>query len=632
MSETLTIRKTLKTRGGVSDGMPEMNRLLALGLVVSAPISSGKVVNLSDLGLLPDGSQNATPYVRRAITDAILAGGGGTVVFPKGTYNFDVDGALEATPYVSNNQDDFPKHIAMPVTGADHLVIDGGGSLFVFRHKLMGVTVENSTNVTLRNFSMDYARPIHSDSTLAEICRNDFTVRFAPEATYQIDGSGSFRFMVDGELVTDWSGYAFDGKTGMPKYRASESFGTPLAKRVAEELAPGLVRFQGKCNPRYETGDHITFRHNNRNHVGIFILKSENTVLENLSIHHAAAMGVVGQRSTNITLDRVRVAPREGGGRQSTTIADATHFSGCRGLIKVTNSHFEGMMDDAINVHGTSLQVVEIKGDRSIIARFMHDQSKGFEVTSTGDEIRFIDNSTLLQVGDGFAKVEEVARIHENDISIRFAGALPQGLKTGHVIENITWTPEVIFSGNHVEKNRARGMLFNTPRRCLVENNHVRTSGSAVLVAGDANGWFESGAVGEFGPVIIRGNVFENCLINHYQFCNAVISIDPEIPVPSSRRCYHRNIEITGNEFRVFDAPLIFAKSVDGLKIAGNRFEKTTAYEAWHPNRKAIVLDHCRNVEISGNRAKGDLLDSSIERAHTEEGDVRVSEDDVFHR
>lgn len=608
-----------------------MHRIITTCLAASAAIATGKNLNIATTGLRTDGSQNATPYVRRAVQEVVRSGGG-IVAFPKGIYQFDIDGSLEARPYVSNNQSDFPKHIAIPLDGAKNLVIDGGGSLFVFRHKLMGITVENSSGVILRNFAMDYARPTHSDSTITEIRENDFTVKFEPEMTYRIGTGGSFRFVVDGEQVKDWSGYAFDGKTGMPKYRASENFGTPLANRAAEETAPGLVRFQGKCNSRYEVGDHVTFRHNNRNHVGIFIHKSVNTMLENVTIHHAAAMGVVGQRSTNISLDQVRVVPREGSGRQSTTTADATHFSGCRGIIKVTNSRFQGMMDDAINIHGTSLRIVEIKDDRSLVARFMHDQAKGFEVASPGDEIRFIDNATLLQIGDRFGKVEKADALDVNNITLTFAGPLPQGLKVGHAIENITWTPEVLFSGNRVEKNRARGMLFNTPRKCVVEKNFIHTSGSAILVAGDANGWFEGGAVGEFGPTIIRDNIFENCLINSYQFCNAVISIDPEIPSPSSERRYHRNIEISRNIFRVFDAPLIYARSVEGLAIKNNIFEKTEAFQPWHPNHAAIRLEYCRGVEISGNGVRGKLADTSISLKETPPESVTVAPGEPFRK
>jgi hypothetical protein len=43
----------------------------------------------------------------------------------------------------------------------------------------------------------------------------------------------------------------------------------------------------------------------------------------------------------------------------------------------------------------------------------------------------------------------------------------------------------------------------------LIENNRFPSSGSAILIAGDANAWYESGAVRD---VTIRGHVFgESC-------------------------------------------------------------------------------------------------------------------------
>ena len=61
--------------------------------------------------------------------------------------------------------------------------------------------------------------------------------------------------------------------------------------------------------------------------------------------------------------------------RYFTTQADATHFSGCKGKIVSCNGLYEGMMDDAINVHGTYLKVVKRVDDRTLVGRYMHGQS-----------------------------------------------------------------------------------------------------------------------------------------------------------------------------------------------------------------------------------------------------------------
>ena len=59
--------------------------------------------------------------------------------------------------------------------------------------------------------------------------------------------------------------------------------------------------------------------------------------------------------------------------------------------------------------------------------------------------------------------------------------------------------------------------------RCVIDH----TSGTAILLCGDCNGWYETGACRD---VQIRRNRFVNALTNLFQFTNAVISIYPEIP------------------------------------------------------------------------------------------------------
>ena len=64
-------------------------------------------------------------------------------------------------------------------------------------------------------------------------------------------------------------------------------------------------------------------------------------------------------------------------------------------------------------------------------------------------------------------------------------------------MENLTRTPRATLH-NLVRHNRARGILINTPRPVLIEDNtfdHV--SGSAILFSTDNNMWYESGQTRE---------------------------------------------------------------------------------------------------------------------------------------
>ena len=56
---------------------------------------------------------------------------------------------------------------------------------------------------------------------------------------------------------------------------------------------------------------------------------------------------------------------------------DGLHFSNCRGWITVESCAFHGLMDNPINVHGTSVPVTEILNSRLLRCRFTRPDSVG---------------------------------------------------------------------------------------------------------------------------------------------------------------------------------------------------------------------------------------------------------------
>lgn len=192
---------------------------------------------------------------------------------------------------------------------------------------------------------------------------------------------------------------------------------------------------------------------------------------------------------------------------------------------------------------------------------------------------------------------EEVKGCREFMIS--FEDKIPESLggEEDYGIENLSWTPEVIFRKNIIRNNRARGALFSSPLRTICEKNVFdHTSGTAILLCGDCNGWYESGAVRD---LVIRRNTFINALTNMFQFTNAVISIYPEIPDLESQNGYFHGgksdaIVIEKNHFITFDKPLLYAKSVDGLIFRNNRVTTNEDYPAFHWNQEEILLEKCK--------------------------------------
>lgn len=332
-----------------------------------------------------------------------------------------------------------------------------------------------------------------------------------------------------------------------------------------------------------------------------------------MTVHYSEGMGLLAQLTENIYLDNFNVSLR---GKDDpiyfTAQADATHFSGCKGVIVSKNGLYENMMDDAINIHGTYLKILKKLDDKTLIAKYMHEQTYGFDWGYKGDLVQFIQAKTMELWNDNNSiESIEVIRKDNSDPIREFKIVLTKSLDksidptTMNIgIENLTWTPKVEFKGNTIRNNRARGALFSTPQTTIVEDNLFdHTSGTAILLCGDSNGWYETGSTRD---ITIRNNKFINSLTNMFQFTNAVISIYPEIPdLKNQKKYFHSGIKIEKNYFETFDKPILYAKSVDRIIFSNNKIKTNSDYPAFHWNKKEIFFERIINETIKNNTNDG---------------------------
>lgn len=586
--------------------------VLSLSLVLSCTtLSAQKVYEISAFGLKANSSKNASPVLQKALAKIKAEYKEGEKVilrFPEGRYEFHEKGAALREYYISNHDQTNPKKVGIALEDMKNLTLDGQGSEFVFHGRMLPVSLLRSENCLLKNFSIDFENPHIAQVKIVENDPQDGIVfEPAPWVDYRIAKDSIFEAYGEGWTMRHSWGIAFDGDTKHLVYNTSD-IGCPT--KGASEVAPRRIHAPGWKDARLVPGTVVAMRGWGRPTPGIFLSHDVNTTIENVKVHYAEGMGLLAQLCENITLEKFGVCLKgDADPRYFTTQADATHFSGCKGKIVSCNGLYEGMMDDAINVHGTYLKVVKRVDDRTLVGRYMHGQSWGFEWGCPGDEVQFIRSNTMELVG----KQNKIISIRPYDkeqtegareFLITFQEPVDQVIneQSGFGIENLTWTPEVLFSGNVIRNNRARGSLFSTPRKTIVENNLFdHTSGAAILLCGDCNGWFETGACRH---VIIRKNRFVNALTNLFQFTNAVISIYPEIPDLKGQQQYFHGgpeggIVIEDNEFETFDAPILYAKSVDGLVFRNNTIKLNTEYKPFHPNRNRFWLERVTNVTIA---------------------------------
>ncbi|HET9052630.1 MAG TPA: right-handed parallel beta-helix repeat-containing protein, partial [Cyclobacteriaceae bacterium] len=347
---------------------------------------------------------------------------------------------------------------------------------------------DHCKNIQLNNVSIDFERPSMSELTFVQVSDTAIVADIHPDSKYDIINN---QLVFYGEGWTMHHYHAILVKPGQGSMFYSSW--NPFLKSTATVLSANRVIFKGNFSgTHFMPGEVLTIRDPIRDHVGAFINRSQNISLRNVSLHYMHGLGIVSQFSENLHYDSIYVTPSRG--RQIAAFADGMHFSGCKGNILVENCHFKGLHDDPVNVHGTHLQVTEIRSPTSVKVKFMHAQTYGFEAFFKGDSVGFTRSASLQTFGYGVVKAATL--ISEREMLIEFERSIPSGIQNGDCLENITWTPALTIRNCRFEGTNTRGLLVTTRRKVLIEDNvFYRTGMHAILIANDASGWFESGPV-----------------------------------------------------------------------------------------------------------------------------------------
>ncbi len=554
-------------------------------------------------GLRP-GSEEAGPALRallqQAAEEAARTGELCTVVLEPGEYHFYAENAPEYTLYISNHDQQKQYRVGVPLVGMEKVALKGDSPYeaqgqekranFVFHGCMLPVLVMDSRGSELANISIRYATPFSSEGRIVAQEGRSTTLEIQPDSRWCVEGG---RFFNQGEGWKDKVQVAIafleDGRM-VPLGRA----GDIVWNARAEQVDATRVRFAVDSRALgLSVGQTLVLRSYWRPTPAMLLYRAVKTSLSNVVFHDSMGMGLLAQRSEDIIMGTGGCIRRPG--RYGTTGADATHFSNCRGAIVVMGALFEGMMDDAINVHATCLGITRVISPTEVELRYMHPQAIGFEVFAPGERVRFIRGRTL-ENDAALGCVVAVDRQDERTVRLTLASPLPQGVGVGDAVENADWHPEVAFAHNTVRHNRARGALFTTPEKVLVEGNRfLWSSGSAILLAGDAQGWYESGSCRK---VVIRKNVFDHNLTCRFQFTDGIISICPEVKEPGAQKQrYHSNILIEDNIFRTHRVPLLSAISAENVTFRNNKVEYDEVAAPLHggvPYR----LQHCGEMKL----------------------------------
>ena len=598
-----------------------VNRFLASMAAVfivssAAAHSHCDTVRVSEFGLRPYSYENAAQGLKAAL-DACKERDARVLLFDAGRYDIWPEGAQRREWFVSNTstEEECPskvKTVGMLIEDMHDLTIEGSGADLIFHGKMITIAVAHSRNIVIRNLHTDFERPGMSEMTVTKHDPTGTTVQFHPDSRFGIDGHREIHLFGEGWQANVFHCIEHDPASDHLTYSRAWDW---LRSWYATDLGGGRVHFATPEEFSTEVGRSFLVRDIIRDHVGMLLLESSGVELSDMYVHYMHGLGIVSQYTKDITMRNVVCAPREGSGRLMASSADFMHFSGCSGRISVLDCRFDGAQDDGINVHGTNLRIVGRLDDHRLLLRFMHGQSYGFRAFAEQDSVAFVKASTMQR--QSFAVVRGVTRVSDRLVELTLDRPIPDGTEVGSdCVENISATPEVEIRRCSFTRTNTRGTLMTTPRRVVIADNVYRKTGmSAILIEGDAEGWFESGPVCD---VLIENNTFIDCGYVGGP-ANAVIALHPSNTEIDSRKPVHKNVRILNNRFVTFGNPVLYAKSTSHLLFEGN--EVSVGYEDMRQPRKEkpqaedladrvfsnepFVLVGCSDVSLQNNKIEG---------------------------
>ena len=548
-----------------------------------------RIIDVTDFGADPSGGRDSAAAIVAALAAARAHSGPVTVEFPAGRYDIWPESAERRELYVSNTVGDDARYrmktIGILIEGADDLTLDGNGSRLIFHGVQTTLAVIDSRRVTVTGLIIDFAVPTVIDATVTDAGVRDgraFRVLSVPACTlYRIDDShvvwhGETSPRGAGPGTEYWSGIDGLDYTQVHDPREQRTYRVdhnPLFDGVAsiDDLGGGRISIDYLTEePPTDAGLVYQMRRTTRDHPGMLVLESSDVTLSRSTVHFLHGFGLVAQLSRDVTVADVTFQTPRGSGRSSAGFADFLQFSAVAGDVVIRSCTFDGPHDDPVNIHGTYLRVIGSPDARSLELEYHHPETAGFPQFFVGDEVAALDAHSLSAVGQPLTVAVVTgpsgrdARHPLRRMTVEFSEPLPAALRSPEsvlVVENLTLAPRVTISDNLFRNVPTRGVLVTSRRRVLIEaNTFERVTMPSIYISGDAQEWYESGAV-------------RNLTISRNEFIDPAVPailVAPTQPQLDPARPVHRGIVVRHNRFSGVRGTIVDARSVAGLRFHDN--------------------------------------------------------------
>ena len=507
----------------------------AAGLTLSARCSGMVVV--TERGVVADSVQSAA-HNRRALNRILRwAGPDTTLVFPEGDYY------IAASPLGG-----------VCIAGKEGIALRGEGARLIntsytpysaasaahYQDSSL-IAVRSARDVTIEGLTLDYVSPTSVSGVITQTQGSS-----AVFAAYEefLTGETAVR---GGEFWTSVNLFDASGDPAGEVYR--EGVLEPVEGEPGKFVLPGVYG---------EVGQQVCVRFTSGTYAcpALTLHDVEGLTVRDVCVRACPSASVYATGdNADFTFERVTVASEPGSRSLFSSNEDCIHIQGLRGALTLTDCTFEGIGDDALNVHSLAAVVSGVDGQTLTLANGRTGQAMtGW--ASAGDAIEVYDRALNLL---GTARA---VRVRGDRLEL---DGVPDGTGAGAILHNASRVPEVTAERCTVRRGRARGFLLQAPVAVVRDCTFEALGLSGVLIAPDAQAWYEMGPCRE---AVLTGNIFLRCGLHDASGRMGAIGVGLDHDLAASGTATpHGAITVTGNRF----AGCRCAVSVRGAKAVVER-------------------------------------------------------------
>ncbi len=474
--------------------------------------------------------------------------------------------------------------VAVCVESKENVILDFGGATLLLHGLIQPFVIANSKNVTVRNVSVQYDRSFTTEMILKERGENYLrcTVkdgfpyeiedgRFIPCSPYfrdeELDKAPIFLQEFDTETLKGIS-WPVVLLGSLDKEKAALPWGGTVPMMLAYEEG-GDVVFKGENLPDYKPGSTLVASGGNREITSLTAFNSEDVRIENYRILNGLGMGILPVYCKNVTIDGLKMFYDEQSPGIVSNTADGLHAVALKGDLIIRNSVFNGMIDDALNIHSNYYAFEKKDGNEMYVT--CSGPTLTFKIFGEGDTISIKNGHSMYETAR--YQIRKVETVDAKTKKLTLDREVRNHAE-GDLVENLDTNPNVTIENCSFGKANTH-LRFQTRGKILVKDVYTELK---LLFTGDTNYWFEASPVNN---VTLENVRFET---DHF----GVTSI-PEFKSCEKEKYYHKNIKIVSCSFKSPNA--VYARFTDQIDLLDCANDAGAPFEA--------VLDHCGSFETN---------------------------------